>query len=453
MSCRLLAFGRLMTCFLATWAAVTLARGDEPKPPYKGARASPLPKALRESIDGELLPAFALGNPAGLLQAAAPMVRKLDAARAAEVDAYLAEKDKPSLASMLAGARLQLVEQGLPLNIEPPKGRELLATLEGFKKIIDDTLAEKATHAAMQLPAPGQPDSVLEYERLIWDLHVLDNRLTGTQRLVQYVLGLAESRRTVRTDGLTAAQQEILGYDFGEQARAVQEFRQQVAAQNILLRIRRIAFADRQLTESPSIKVRWETAFVLDWDGDLVTSAIQNARKQGAGNPNGAAATTTTAPAATAPAATDGSQLDLANLTAADLNHPQLLDKLRETIAHGRTQAGDDIRKSRMLFTGLHWWFRGRYGVGTEARGLMKNPAALKSPEAMFALYMPRLPPRPTAPGQPGLSTPLVERRHYYLWQLGNETITGTSNNESRSRTLISEYLPGSEVIRTTHFY
>lgn len=447
MSFRASWIGRLAPCLLAMMASTAvLARADETKqkgrdrsPP--AAKTSVLPKALREALDGELLPAVESQNPTAILQAAAPFVRKLDAARVADVDAYLVDKGKPHLAEIIANARLQLVEQGLAVGLEPPRGKELLATLEGFKKLIDEMLAERATHHALQVPAPGEPDSLAAYERTIWDLHVLDNRVAATQRLAQYAQGLGEFRRTVRPDGLSPDQLSILNFDFSQLVRAVQDMRNQVAAQNIVLRVRRIAFADRKLTEAESLKDSWESAFVLDWDGELVMATLQRGAPKNAANDDAN------------PVGPNDSPLDLAKITAADLTHLQLAEQLKVTIAHGREKAGPDmLKKSRMLFTGLHWWFRGRYGVGPEARGLMKTAQALKSPDIMFALYMPRTPPQPTAPGQPGLATPLVDRRHYYLWQYGNSDIV-TSDDSRSSKSSQLTVFPGGDLIRTSHFY
>ena len=45
-------------------------------------------------------------------------------------------------------------------------------------------------------------------------------------------------------------------------------------------------------------------------------------------------------------------------------------------------EALDLLEKSRLLYTGLHWWLRGRYGKGTDGFGLLKSPAAMKSEQA-----------------------------------------------------------------------
>jgi hypothetical protein len=107
------------------------------------------------------------------------------------------------------------------------------------------------------------------------------------------------------------------------------------------------------------------------------------------------------------------------------LADPELPARIREHVRHGQQSAGQEfIAKSRLLFTGLHWWFRGRYGMGTDGHGLLKSKAALASPDVMFALYMPQTTPVPTDPTKGGMQVPLVDRRHHYLWQFETRQIS-----------------------------
>ncbi len=124
---------------------------------------------------------------------------------------------------------------------------------------------------------------------------------------------------------------------------------------------------------------------------------------------------------------------------------------VKDTISHARTVVGREyLQKSRWLFTGLHWWVRGRYGLGTSGEGLMKDPAAVKSPDAMFGLLMPISQPIPTPPGA-GEPVPLVDRRHYYLWQFETRQV---ASGGSSTTTSTKQFVPHTASVTTmTHFY
>jgi hypothetical protein len=98
-------------------------------------------------------------------------------------------------------------------------------------------------------------------------------------------------------------------------------------------------------------------------------------------------------------------QADIANRVAADAKRASGL-------------AGDLAPKARLLFEGIYWWSRGRYGLGSDVEGLAKSPAAMRSPEAQFTLQMPAATPKPTDPAGRISAEPVprFERRHHYLW-------------------------------------
>ena len=115
-----------------------------------------------------------------------------------------------------------------------------------------------------------------------------------------------------------------------------------------------------------------------------------------------------------------------------DAEKSDLVEKIRNAISVGRNAAGDDlITKSRLLFTGLHWWYRGRYDSSSEGNGLLKPKQALSSPQLMFTLYMPTETPVPTDSSLPGKSIPQVDRRHHYLWNFETRTIQTSGNSGS----------------------
>jgi len=181
----------------------------------------------------------------------------------------------------------------------------------------------------------------------------------------------------------------------------------------------RLAYADEVLTSSQDLEERFLAAFVLDLDGEQLAAQLQLP---------GLFIKPDIAAAAAEQAA---AMPDFSN--AEQLRYAQ---EVREHLTHGRKVAGVDLLiKSRLLFTGLHWWFRGRYGAGSEGNGLLKDKLALTSPQAMFGLYVPKETPKPTDPTVYGLQSPQIDRRHHYLWQFETKRIaTSFSSGVNKSQ-------------------
>ena len=104
----------------------------------------------------------------------------------------------------------------------------------------------------------------------------------------------------------------------------------------------------------------------------------------------------------------------------------QLVDEKIAAVQVGR----EAIAQKVVLFrTGLHWWFRGRYGAAELAGGLMKPASAKNNPQAMFGLQMPRKRPEPKSVISLPTATQVpeyFERRHHYNWKVGHRERFGT---------------------------
>lgn len=62
-----------------------------------------------------------------------------------------------------------------------------------------------------------------------------------------------------------------------------------------------------------------------------------------------------------------------------DQRKSELAEQVRESLTYGRQLAGEDLlMKSRLLFTGLHWWYRGRYGAGSDSKALTVKKVPLQ---------------------------------------------------------------------------
>ena len=85
---------------------------------------------------------------------------------------------------------------------------------------------------------------------------------------------------------------------------------------------------------------------------------------------------------------------------------------------HGQRLAGDLAAKAKLLAEGLDWWYRGRFGRGTDFRGLAKSESASR---VRNGLVWVKLPPPEVAPSSKK-DDPLRRlphaRRHHLMWAI-----------------------------------
>ena len=105
-----------------------------------------------------------------------------------------------------------------------------------------------------------------------------------------------------------------------------------------------------------------------------------------------------------------------------DLAAPETIAAIRASIDYARETAGDLTSKSRLLFSGMDWWLRGRYGIGPFADGLSKPvPSSSEEPRDRLPvpLYMPLF-----DFDQTEVAAPKFARRHHFVWAVQENQIT-----------------------------
>jgi len=316
------------------------------------------------------------------------------------------EEQRPQ-ADLVLDARLKLIEQGLGRSAPPVQPQEAVILLATLKGRIETLLAIGNSHPAF---AKNNPATLDDFEKLFWSMHVFSNQLTSASRFFDYAQELKATARKYKPKANDTTDTTILQADWARLKTDMIDLRERLTQRDREMRISRLMLADKVLTGSKDLSERLLSALALDMDGDSLPQAL--------------------AKDATVP--TSQTQ------------------KVIETIQHARTVAGRELlQKSRLLFTGLHWWLRGRYGVGTYGGGLMKDSAALNSPDVMFGLMMPVNLPIPTAPNAKD-PVPLVDRRHHYLWQFETRQLVSAGSQTSTST---KEFVPISVNVTTTSYF
>lgn len=372
-----------------------------------------LTKRQQTELNESIVPAYELGDPTQLLEKLSEFVVKLDDARLSATDDLLAGQDLPTVGQMLADARLTMVDQGRAAELPAPHPRELLVLLREFKSRIDDVLSAQDKHPLMSDPLP-RIEQLGEYQKLFWETHVLDNRLANAERIAQYADELTKlGSKRLNPRSIDEAGRQLIETNFGGIVADIARRRQELEEREIELRMYRIADAESILADSQNARDRFLAAYVLDLDGYLIADFF---KQRGSDEQNA--------------------------FLRQEIADPELPKIIAETVERGRQSAGDLVEKTQLLYTGLHWWMRGRYGAGPDAFGLLKSRMALASEETQFPLYMPQVTPQPTDPTSDAAKIPNVDRRHHYTWASEYRPIKtsgGSDSNSSSTRSFTGE--------------
>ena len=312
------------------------------------------------------------------------LLSRLDAEDILEVDQILANEGAPATGELLLDAQMRNVlgRNAKLANLNP---REVAISMPVLQQRIQDLLAEVREMPVFAETLPDFAD-MEKYEEAFWDIHVASNRLKNAARMSRVGKTLVDKALEKRLNKLTDDEVANLEIDFTDLEKQLGDSVSELAEIKTELRIHAVAKATAIVRESRDFKERLRAAYVVHFDGQRV---IDYLREQ-----------------------------DISKLSRPLLRDPNLLSSVRVAVNHARENAGDVAIKARLLYLGMHWWMRGRYGEGPDGMGLLKSVAAVKSPLARFPLYMPERPPRPTDPASPsaGPQTPRFDRRHHYIW-------------------------------------
>lgn len=359
-----------------------------------------LSKKQRDTLAEYVVPAFRAGDPRDLLESLSPLVSRANGATVDALDGELAEHGVPAVRQLLAEARFALMRQGVRDHSDL-KGRELVLTLAGQDERLESILQWAQRQPLMQDPLP-LGDDFFRYERIFWNGHVLDNQFEFTQQLAAHCRQLTQLKDRLTRVDVTAEEEELFGKDFEQLGQRIAGLRRDLAERLIELRVFRLADAEAVLRDSQDAERRLLAAFVIDMDGDRLREFLE--QKKGENR-------------------RFGREL---------LNDPGLADTILEVVESGRENAADALEKSRLLFTGLHWWLRGRYGLGPEGGGLLKSRFVLTNPQAQLFLLMPKVPPQPTDPAQSSSPrVPTFDRRHHYTWAWQDRQLSTHQTSQS----------------------
>lgn len=375
------------------------------------------PKQLK-ILEHQFWPAYVRGDTAGILDSLGQVVRGMTDDQLDQLDQLLESRLVSPSGPLLLNARLTLLRQGYR-DLPTASPRETLMILRHVDREID-TLLGQIESSCSELESVGEAESFERYDTLLWNIHVLQQQLASARELAEYANGMPRTRNRHAVRNWPEEDRELLKKDFTGQLSQLDVADATIRESELTGRIKRLNAARNVLRRSVDPKQRFLAAWSIEFDGRVVLDELSGA--------------------------------DLSGFQSELLSHDLVIDEISLLVEESEKLAGAElVEKSRLLFTGLHWWKRGRFGAGPDGYGLLKGAAALTSDQAAFGLWMPVEIGKPTRPGSDSrYSVPNYDRRHQYIWaweyrkisvsMSGHTERTHESSRQTTSVTTLSRF-------------
>ena len=367
--------------------AVVLSFGMSGVSQTHGQESKPLSKKIIRQVVEVIVPAIKSGNEIAFLNASMDLIESSSPENLAAIDELCHEQGVETLQKYFADLVLKKTSEGIDPN-------SALSDLNMSKVIFDGVLRQMeefekslADHVVMEEPLVV-PSDFQESEELFGEIHVLHNEFDSLAKKVQ--LGFAilnQHEKKLRRE----KQGQLLAENLATLQDRLTDKYNDITERAADLRLQRFNSAHAALS-NPASKNNFElmltSTMSLEDDGSVLVDFLK-----GKGDDNDKP------------------------LSRDSLKAEGLLNQVETMLASGRKSAGDVVVKANLFRNGLHYWLRGRYGVGAEVGGLVKAAGATTSVGAMEILYMPKDIKKPISMfHSEEESTPGYDRRHYYTW-------------------------------------
>ena len=380
--------------------------------------AARVPKRIATQIQSDIVPAFQRDDYLRLEKMLSTWVSKFDGEELDQIDSMLTSQGAVQVGQLLLDARIASLLAGRESkHIEARElSRSMPVLSERTRTLIEET--RETEYFQETLPSYEQ---IQEYHDSFWDLHVIQNKLRTASKLARYGQRMTSQLDDRKKRGLSETELDALEISFADLARDVAQTKSELDEIGTELQILAIGKAAKAVREADDYQERLRAGAVLAFYVDPVLEELSKARPQDYDRPV--------------------------------LQDPQLLPSVESNVRYARESSGDIIEQARLLYLGMHWWMRGRYGQGPDGMGLLKSVHALRSPAAQFPLYMPIKPPTPTASSESsyGYSIPKFDRRHHYIWMYEYRTIQQNIANQTVRRNSTTEEI--TSATKLTRFY
>lgn len=335
---------------------------------------------VSQLLELRIVPAYRSHDLFAAKAVVAGLVEKLSDDHLSAADEFLASKKVPPLTELL----LQLREtEVVAFDRTPTLGaREAMRVLplleQQIRARLDDNSQLKSQTQARDKRLSAN-EALRAYRQKLWDLHVAKQRLVNAQRLADF--GALASRR-----------QHLSESSFASQATDLAECLSQLEENEAVVRVAAVSLATDVLRESRVFRERLRAAYVVDFDGQQLVEYLRTLTTERRGE----------------------RRFRRNSQNSIGLAAPKTLAAIQAATEYARETAGDLTEKSRLLFSGMAWWMRGRYGAGAKASGSLKPTATIdEDPPQQVHLFMPILNQESNQHPQPRFA-----RRHHVIWMV-----------------------------------
>ena len=374
----------------------------------------PLQKKTVRQVVEQIVPAIKSQNQNVFLNASMPLFESLKPDELEAVDDLCREHGVTPARQWFTELVLSNYHQGIAPSRVTSDLNMAKVTLNGVIERLTEFEELTAEHFVMQDPLEV-PADFQESEEFFWELHVLHNEFENASRdlgFARVLVSMHEKKLRRKDEGKTYTEQLTA---IEERVQKMYEVIEERAAD---LRLERFETAHKTLTE-PSNKGDFElmltSSMALEQDGQVLIGFL-----------------------------TDNNSIVSQSLT-----EPGLLERVNEMLVSGRDAAGDVATKANLFRNGLHYWVRGRFGAGPIAAGLVKSPNSIDSPQAMEALFMPKIRNKPISNFlSDEESIPGFDRRHFVTWgaEYRPATIVGGTSERTESESKVTSVRRGGSV-------
>lgn len=380
---------RILHCVLALAVTFCLVGQAKCQNDKKHNDSTRIPGKVLRLLQNDVIPALELGDHNSAVQVLKDILHRSNPAVVNMINQLLEEKGFASATSLFADHILQLVRQGDPSLSNQPSVTQLKLLTPEFQARVKNFLTKLDASEVLA----GQADLPRDWddaEKFFWQFHVAKNEIDSHIKLVNFGQQISkpflDSQSSINQEPQLAAKLR----EFGVYAVQLHETGVNLVKTEAKYRLTQLENSIDEIDAAKDFRSKFIALTSLRSAKVFFDEFFETHRQE------------------------------FGDAAAAQAFAEKVAKKI--TLAEGGNK--DVVEKVDLFQQGLHWWFRGRYGAGPLAAGLLKPSSALKNSNTMFGLFMPRN--RPIPPTKPTLKTtgegelPYYERRHYHTWPIGH---------------------------------
>lgn len=321
-----------------------------------------LGKRVESLLEHKIVPAYQLGDRLQLIQSLSDATSRMKPEQLEAFDDRLLNFGMPNSAELMLAGYMSLLTQGQTKDLPKPAFHDALAMLPQLESKIKDVVGAVDDSVATIEPLP-KLETLEEYEGLFWEIHVLKNKLENAARYAEFGTQLVEKAQKKRRVSDENAGKLAEFNDFKAYSTRLKSAYQDLEERQLEFRLDRMALAKQVLSDTDKYLGKLQATFGAQQD-------IQTFRNLFASRENG----------------DDNARQTFAR---ARLKDGQLAANVEDMAKQLDALSHDYKRQAELLFRGIHWWMRGRYGRGPEQNGLLKNVQVVTNDGLLFPLFIP----------------------------------------------------------------